>query len=174
MAILQTFQNNEGNLLVPLQRKPAAVAKPVENGPCPPPWMFELVTADFAKTCARDRVCNTCGGAAFCGHCCGEHHRCHDTTASIPEEKDGSEAAVVHRRDSFCTGCRVEFCSDLCAHHTSCGEGHEVIPIDEFIEWHCVRCTGSEWWFPALHYMLMLVGDLIDQPCRVLLLDRSI
>ncbi|KAF6988501.1 hypothetical protein CFC21_006026 [Triticum aestivum] len=154
-AGVQTFQDNEGNLLVPLHRKPAAVPKPVEDGPCPPPWMFELVTADFAKTCARDRVCNTCVGAAFCGHCCGEHHSGHDTTASIPEEKDGPEATVVHRRDSFCTGCRVAFCSDLCAHHAS-GVGHEVIAVNKFVEWHCVRCTGSEWWFPALHYMLML------------------
>uniref|UniRef100_A0ACD5TL16 Uncharacterized protein n=1 Tax=Avena sativa TaxID=4498 RepID=A0ACD5TL16_AVESA len=133
-----TFEDQHGNLLVPLRRKSTAVPK-VEDGQGCPPWLYQLVAANFSKTCARDRVCNTCGGAAFCRHCCGEHHRSHDTAPAT----DGSAPSEGHRRDSFCTGCCVGFCSELCAHHA----GHEVIPIDAYGDRHFVRSTGSEPWF---------------------------
>ncbi|CAM0957532.1 unnamed protein product [Alopecurus aequalis] len=135
---IQTYRDKHGNVLVPLMiQKLAAITK------CPS-WFSKLVSVDFSKTCTRDRVCNTCGGAGFCEHCCGEQHRGHDTAAATD-----TAAAKVHKRDSFCIGCRVAFCSDLCAHHAAGGEGedHEVIPIVEYDIWYCARCTGSEWWF---------------------------
>lgn len=157
---LQTFQDEHGNLLVPLQPRPRPAVAPERPGPAPkygvkaegseecPPWLSELVASDFSKTCARDHVCNTCFGAAFCWHCCGEHHRGHDRVVDTDEEVDGWAASVGHRRDSFCIGCRAAFSSELCAHHE--GHGHGVIPIDAYGDRHFMRSTGSEPWFSVL------------------------
>ncbi|XP_047043180.1 uncharacterized protein LOC124647257 [Lolium rigidum] len=115
-----------------------------------PWWMRKLIAANFDKTCARDRVCKTCGGAPFCDHCCGEHHRDHHTASARPARPArGVNGLAVpkeaHRRDSFCIDCGVGFCSNLCEHHA----GHEVIPIDAYGDRHFVRSTGSESWFIA-------------------------
>uniref|UniRef100_A0ACD5W3M0 Uncharacterized protein n=1 Tax=Avena sativa TaxID=4498 RepID=A0ACD5W3M0_AVESA len=139
---VKIFEDEHRNFLVPLHWK---------RGPVPefPAWFSHFLIGDFSKTCATDRVCNTCGGASFCGHCCGEHHRDHDTAAATAKDK---EPSAVHKRDSFCTVCRVAFCSDLCAHHAAGGvsEVHEVIPVDEHNGWYCARCTGTEPWFAGL------------------------
>ena len=133
------------NLGFPFQPHPEPQPRLSVFDPLRPSWMSRLAEADFSKACVADRVCNTCGGAAFCDHCCAEHHRGHDTSAAMDHDN-----AAAHRRDSFCTGCRVAFCSELCAHHPAGegGEGHEVIPVDEFDRWYCARGTGSEPWFP--------------------------
>lgn len=57
---LLAFDDEHGNVFVPLQWKENG-----EDGEECPSWMVHLGTADFSKTCTRDRVCNTCGGAAF-------------------------------------------------------------------------------------------------------------
>jgi hypothetical protein len=129
--------------------------------------MSQLAEADFNKACVADRVCGTCGGAAFCEHCCGEHHRGHDTSpAPASNGNHAAAAAAAHRRDSFCTGCRVAFCSELCAHHNGAGgggvEGHDVIPIVEHDRWHCARSNGSERWFRPI-FDGVQVGDSIDR-----------
>ena len=168
LVCLQNFEDN-GYLLVPLRQKewePGRKhgAKVQDSEECPP-WMFQLLSANFSKTCARDRVCNTCGGAAFCGHCCGEQHLGHVTAAATAKEKaHGSAASEGYRRDSFCTGCRVNFCSELCAHHA----GHEVIPIDAYGDRHFVRSTGSESWFTASAFGDVEVRDAIYRNPSVL------
>jgi hypothetical protein len=174
---LQTFKGRNGNLLVPLQRTKTAErmavpelgrkhgAKAQDDEQCPP-WVLQLLTANFSKTCARDHVCNTCGGAAFCVHCCGEHHRGHDiAAAATAKENGGSAASKGHRRDSFCIGCTVGFCSDLCAHHT----GHEVLPIDAYGDRHFVRSTGSESWFTPSAFGGIEVRNAIDRHPHVTL-----
>ena len=141
------------NVLVPLHWKPAALPDPECFS-----WMSQLLTEDFFQPCLSDRVCNTCGGAGFCGHCCGEHHRGHDTAAVVAAE------IKVHKRDSFCIACRVAFCSDVCAHHHAVSggtESHEVIPIVNYKDQYCARCTGSERWFLAACGSVR-VGDSID------------
>uniref|UniRef100_A0ACD5U7P6 Uncharacterized protein n=1 Tax=Avena sativa TaxID=4498 RepID=A0ACD5U7P6_AVESA len=134
----------------PVDIVPWYPCRPSVFAPDRPPWMSQLAEAGFNKACVADRVCTTCGGAAFCEHCCGDHHRGHDTSPAAVAVANGDHAAAAHRRDSFCIGCRVAFCSDLCAHHNAADEGHEGIPVVEHALWYCARCTGSEQWLPVL------------------------
>lgn len=59
-------------------------------------------------------------------------------------------------RDAFCVQCQTAFCTGVCPHHHArCGPD-AIVRIEERDGQHCVRCTGSELWFP---YMESILGD---------------
>jgi hypothetical protein len=135
-----------------------------------PPWISQLAEANFYTPCVEDRVCTTCGGAAFCGHCCADHHRGHDTAPAPAPAENGHAAVEEYRRDAFCTACRVAFSSDLCPHHKfECAvvKDHVIIPIVEHLSWYCARCIGVERWFPVI-FDGVQVRDSIDRLRRPL------
>jgi hypothetical protein len=61
--------------------------------------------------------------------------------------------------------CKKIFCSGACPHHghDMCGPG-AVLRIEERHGKYCVRCTGSEPWFPYMESILGVpVGEHVDQ-----------
>ncbi|KAK3147190.1 hypothetical protein QOZ80_3BG0279260 [Eleusine coracana subsp. coracana] len=120
-------------------------------------WMLQILAEDFAASCKEDRFCVTCA-AAFCDHCCAHHHRGpgHEVVvrAAAASGSEGSQpgvgpgrSEVTQVRDSFCLDCAAGFSAALCTHHG----GHETVRIVVCEGRHCIRCTGSEPWFPWLH-----------------------
>ncbi|KQK03608.1 hypothetical protein BRADI_2g08856v3 [Brachypodium distachyon] len=61
-------------------------------------------------------------------------------------------------RDAFCLRCRAAFSAASCPDHHRRRHGPDlpdaVLRIEERGGRHCVRCTGSEWWFPYVEMIL--------------------
>ncbi|CAM0880829.1 unnamed protein product [Alopecurus aequalis] len=143
---------------------------------------------DLSQTCRRDRFCQHCA-RAFCSHCCGSHHHSHGLShAVIPVDidaagrpvfspafefvdlRDGAIAAAAADyatrlpRDSYCMFCERIFCAGACPHHHDVCGPHAVLRIEEHGGRQCVRCTGSEPWFPHVESILGdPVGEGVDE-----------
>ncbi|KAM0845749.1 hypothetical protein ACQ4PT_056154 [Festuca glaucescens] len=143
---------------------------------------------DLSQTCRRDRYCQLCF-RAFCSHCCSHHTRVpshsvipvdidaggklvfsttwefgnspessrlrHDVISAIAAE----DYATRLPRDLYCMICKKIFCSGACLHHGHEGPG-PVLCIVERDGRYCVRCTGSEPWFP---YIVSILGDRVGE-----------
>jgi hypothetical protein len=56
--------------------------------------------------------------------------------------------------------CERIFCAGDCPHHHDVCGRHAVLRIEEHGGRHCVRCTGSEPWFP---HMESILGDPVAE-----------
>ncbi|KQK03607.1 hypothetical protein BRADI_2g08853v3, partial [Brachypodium distachyon] len=67
-------------------------------------------------------------------------------------------------RDAFCLLCHAAFSAAACRDHHGRHHGprvpEAVLRIEERGVRHCVRCTGSEWWFP---YVEMILDDPVHE-----------
>jgi hypothetical protein len=142
---------------------------------------------DLSQTCRRDRFCQVCV-RAFCSHCCGSHHSHALSHAVIPVDVDAAGRPVFSTafefgdssrqrdhavatiaaedyatrlpRDSYCMFCERIFCAGACPHHHDVCGPHAVLRIEEHGGAYCVRCTGSEPWFP---HMESILGDPVGE-----------
>ncbi|KAM3329655.1 hypothetical protein ACQJBY_026598 [Aegilops geniculata] len=144
---------------------------------------------DLSRTCRRDRFCQLCA-RAFCSHCCGYHHSgpfhsvipvdvdaagrpVFSTTFEFGDSEQslrlrdavvGTIAAEDYAtplpRDSYCMACRRIFCAGACSHHHDLCGPDAVLHIREHGGAYCVRCTGSEPWFP---HMESILGDPLGE-----------
>uniref|UniRef100_A0A0D9Y638 Uncharacterized protein n=1 Tax=Oryza glumipatula TaxID=40148 RepID=A0A0D9Y638_9ORYZ len=66
-------------------------------------------------------------------------------------------------RDAFCLPCGSSFRADLCSHHDAHADAATGEPLADAVlrgieehgdGWHCVRCTGSEWWADLMGVVL--------------------
>uniref|UniRef100_A0A0E0JF12 Uncharacterized protein n=1 Tax=Oryza punctata TaxID=4537 RepID=A0A0E0JF12_ORYPU len=137
---------------------------------------------DFSGTCQRECFCASCFHA-FCTHCCWDHHEptihmvfpvAADSAGRPVFATHGPDGGRIHPDfvedilaaqdyatrlpwDSFCLLCSTAFAAAACPdhhrhHHPRSPDA--VLRVEQRGGRHCVRCTGSEWWFPYVEQVL--------------------
>ncbi|BAD67805.1 hypothetical protein [Oryza sativa Japonica Group] len=142
-----------------------------------------LWVEDFSGTCQRECFCASCFHA-FCTHCCWFHHEptihmvfpvAADAAGRGVYATHGPDGCRVHPDfvedvlaaqdyatrlpwDAFCLLCGTAFaaaaCPDHHRHHHDPSLPDAVLRVERRGGRHCVRCTGSEWWFPYVEQIL--------------------